>query len=154
MINFLVWLVGIITLATMLWRWAVRIPFWTYMTLSTPSRRLLYRYRHLPKAYRPDVELLPILKALDVKAGKNSPYEHYTKYESFKWHDCGSHHVSPFREYSTFNKEITSIEKAIAEREQLARESKITHNLDNVDLITQRLREESTIIRQVTKELQ
>lgn len=132
--------------------------------LSRPARDTIREYHSLPVDSRVmgEWELRQALHALDVThGGRSAVNKHFRTYSydgsnySFKQHHarCYSIHSCNLRGYLDIVGGIRDIKKSLAEREQAMKTSAVAGSLENVEHIAKRLREENSLITQITKEL-
>lgn len=130
-------------------------------SMSLAGKQLLKEYDALPAEHRPDIDLKAIVEALDIKypdisklnyhfaADFNLDRVSWTRHES-RLHDRNR---CPYSEYMNLHNEIQGIQKELAAREHKLKLAGVQHSLDELSVVTQRLREERQIIASVTREL-
>lgn len=144
----------------------------TVAGLSKPASRIMERYLQLPEDKRPAINLRAVLMALDKRVTKENADVHFldntysNMYPSWSWtfHSrkvtvgcggSGSHwddKKCDYQGYRSLWKEIDEMVEAHIAQEYAVHKSGI--DVSDVSLITERVREETNIIKQVTKEIQ
>jgi len=130
---------------------------------SKPAKEIMKEFRALPKDNRPYDErtLESALAAIDLKIGRDNATEHFMHrgYESrwFDWDQCNCYtrrHIHCVgNDYTQIHNAIKDIAKAVEDRDYQMQMAGIAHQLDRVSEITEALRQEANIVKQVTKEL-
>lgn len=128
--------------------------------LSKTSRRIVKEFKRIPDASKPyPVEsLYAALHALDVAHPEVDRHfrwmDPYDGGSSFSWYggDAG-HRNCEHQEYYSLHLEIDKLISSIQEREQALAVAGVQANLDRVKELTDAIRQETKIVKQVTKEL-
>lgn len=156
--------------------------------LSEAAQHIVHQYRVLPEELQID-DVLPMVKALDVKYGKTAVDTHFqvAQYSEeqlkayrdryyrasyhrdydiyvprqkyfFSWSgqkDNGCQHLKDceYFEYRALHEVILEATKAHREKERALEIAGVQHDLDAVEFLTARLREETGIMKSVAKEL-
>lgn len=124
-------------------------------SLSWPSKQILNYYNQLPKENRPLPDIVPMLRALDIKNdGVNNHFTHHDYDSSRKsWDCCYDRQFCMGKEYHKLRENIHSIQASIKDQQLALKMKGVEGDLENVQMLTERLREEREIIDSVTKEL-
>jgi hypothetical protein len=132
-------------------------------TFSWPAQRILEEYTKLPEANRPYANLTYILQAMDTKYLLKKVNDHFSSFpyytegtRVFKWdiHSVGScPETCTFRPYRDLYDGIKSIREALAEQQHALAIAGVADGLSSAEQMLERLREESRMVREVTKEL-
>lgn len=127
----------------------------TEVKLSAPSRNLIREYDQLPDDIKPYPDLTNMLVALDIKHGITAANYHFVigNYSYFSWDTRCDHKNCAFSVYHSIHSEIKNLIKARKEQEHVLAVANVQHDLDEVNLLTARLREERILTNDVTKEL-
>lgn len=131
--------------------------------MSGASKQLLREYNALPEPNRPYADLKSMLIALDVKHGIRNVNRHYTAMlDGFNWHNTSydgnrlykcNHNKCAYSEYYAIHEAINAIKTALDEQAHKLAVAGVQADLDQINILTARLREESKLISDVTKEL-
>lgn len=154
--------------------------------LSKAAQRIVAQYRVLPEELQME-DVLPMVKALDLKYGVSSVDSHFTvpkysdetlkKYREqyyssrlldydnyvprqqylFSWDspkaECKHLDGCDFPEYRSLYEAILEADRAKKEQDRALEIAGVQHDLDAVQALIGRFREETTIMKSVTKEL-
>lgn len=147
----------------------------TSVGLSEAGKRIMDLYMSLPVESRPNIGLRSTLKSLDEKFEKNNVNVHFTKVthsymgdksEEFNWHHHGQVEFGcpnnygrdcQYDTYITLYNEINGIKKAVDQRNRVMRQVEFDQrglHPEDIQMITERLRAERDLIKEVTKEIQ
>lgn len=123
--------------------------------LSWPAQQILKKYHALPEANRPYTNVVPMLKALDVKnGGKKKIDAHFRHsgpdYSYWGWCNC---YNCNFGEYKPMVKALNEINEALAEQQRKIEIAGVAGGLEEATRFMEELRREKKIITETTKEL-
>lgn len=131
--------------------------------LSWPSKEILKEYKALPVENRPFADITSMLIALDIKYGgaeKINP--HYEYYYDKGWTACPNCRAPGIygkclhdgaAEYKKLHDQIAEIQQAVDDQKHALEVAKVQPDLDDIKILTERLRQEQEIITSVTKKL-
>lgn len=131
--------------------------------LSSPAKELVKKYNALPETNKPYANMVDMLKALDVKHSMNEVNIHFSEdrysYDGpdseFTWRCICKQYGRrcQFIEYHNIREAIQDIQESLKKQAHALEVSKVAHDLNSIEAFTMSLREESTIIDTVTREL-
>lgn len=128
--------------------------------MSAASKQIYNAYNKLPAESRTYGDIANVLRALDVKHGVAKVNTHFQDDYStrFNWsHSCNRYSYDkrrcPMSEYTQINESISDIVKARAEQKHAMQVAAIAGDLNEVEQVIARLREERNLLMSVTKEL-
>lgn len=125
--------------------------------MSNAAKRLVKEFNALPSASRPLFDMEELVKALDIKHGDIEKIDnHFYDYpHDFTWKCmCRQHNrACRYPDYQNLHLEIEGIGKALAEQEHALKVAGVQASLDQIQELTQTLRQERELIESVTKEL-
>ena len=121
--------------------------------LSWPAAQILAEYNALPVDNRPEPDIKKILMALDVKHGGRDAVNRHFSLTYSGGHSWGHHCRHECNDYKNLKEEIFEVAEALKEREQALKIAAVRGRLDEAQDLIVRLSEESSIIKDTTKEL-
>lgn len=127
------------------------------VAMSWPAKELLSMYNMIPPENRPTSNIKDILVALDIKhGGVDSVDTHFTRNYAYSSETSWNHgpcRTNVCEDYTSIKDEIRGVLFAVSEQEQALKTAAVQGRLEQAKDLVARLSEESSIIKQTTKEL-
>jgi hypothetical protein len=121
-------------------------------SLSWPSRQIVKKHHQIPLDRRPDVDLISVLRAIDVKSGEGVDDHYKSAYyydgPSYAWCRCDNSRC-PYPEYWDIYTEVRDTVKAVQNQEHQLKIAGINGSLEDVTHMLEDLR---STRKQITEE--